>query len=86
MRRYPFHISQKTNALVFLICCHHTSIFLSSAIIDRKYLDAVTRGELGENQFLCIKRSVKFDLAEKQGILDGSRAVIGLFRYLMAQE
>ena len=64
------------------------AFFMALAIqscIDAKFLESVTRGKLDENQFLCIKRSVKFDLAEKQGILDGSRAVIGLFRYLTSR-
>ena len=35
---------------------------------------------------MCIKRSIQFDLAEKQGVIDASKAIIGLLRYLLADE
>ena len=54
-------------------------------MVDVKYLESVSRGQLDDNQCMCIKRSVKFDLAEKQGILDASRAVVGLLRYLLTE-
>jgi hypothetical protein len=69
----------------FLICCHHTSLYITSAAMDIKFLESIRHGELKENQFMCIKHSVQFDLSEKQGIIDGSRAVIGLLRYLLAE-
>jgi len=40
---------------------------------------------LNDDQFMCIKRSVKFDLSDKQGIVEGCRAVVGLLRYLLAE-
>ena len=73
------------NLEAFLICCHHASIFITSAVIDVDLLNAIGNGKLSESQFLCIKRSVKFDLAERQGVIDGSRAIIGLLRYLLAE-
>lgn len=59
-------------------------MFITSAAVDVKFLDSVRLGQLNDNQFMCVKRSVKFDLAEKQGIVDAARALIGLFRYLLA--
>ena len=69
----------------FLVCCHHTFLFITSAVVDIKFLESVGRGQLADNQFMCIKRSVKFDLADKNGILDASRAIIGLLRYLLTE-
>ena len=56
-----------------------------SAVVDTKFLDSINRGQLSDDQFMCIKRSIKFDLAEREGIIDGSRPVIGLLRYLLAE-
>ena len=53
--------------------------------MDTKFLDSIGRGQLSDSQFMCIKRSVKFDLAEKNGMVDGARAIIGLLRYLLAE-
>jgi hypothetical protein len=41
-----------------------------------------TLGLLNDNQFMCVERSVKFDLAEVHGIINGARTIIGLFNYL----
>jgi hypothetical protein len=60
-------------------------VFITSAVVDVKFLESVRSGQLNDSQFMCIKRSVKFDLAEKQGVIDAARAVIGLFRYLLAE-
>jgi hypothetical protein len=60
-------------------------MFITSTVVDVKFLDSVRIVQLNDNQFMCIKRSVKFDLAEKQGIIDAARALIGLFRYLLAE-
>src|ERR1700721_2815888 len=70
MRSSPPRSCQSSRANVlqaFLICCHHTSVFITSAVVDAKFLDSVRLGQLNDNQFMCVKRSVKFDLAEKQG-------------------
>ena len=69
----------------YLLCCHHTSLFITSAAVDRGYLESIPKGQLKDDQFMCIKRSIKFDLSDRQGAIDGSRAVIGLLRYLLAE-
>ena len=67
-----------------LVCAHNDNGFNRVEVKTPGGRLSVEFEKLNENQFMCIKRSVKFDLAEKQGIIDAARAVIGLFRYLLA--
>ena len=68
-----------------MICCHHTSVFITSTVITKQYLDAIIQhGRLDDSQFMCIKRSVKFDLTSRDGIIEASKAIIGLLRYLLS--
>ena len=60
-------------------------MFITSTVVDVKFLDSIRLGQLNDNQFMCIKRSVKFDLAEKEGSIDAAKAVIGLLRYILAE-
>ena len=39
-------------------------------VIDAKLLEFISRGQLGNDQFICINRSVKLDIAERECILD----------------
>jgi hypothetical protein len=53
-------------------------VFITSTVVDVEFLDSIRLGQLNDNQFMCVKRSVKFDLAEKEGSIDAAKAVIGL--------
>ena len=60
-------------------------MFVTSTGVDVKFLDSIRSGQLNDNQFMRIKRSVKFDLVEREGSIDAAKAVIGLLRYLLAE-
>lgn len=66
----------------FLICCHNTSIHIASAVVSVEYLSGLTNDNLDENQYLVVKRSNKYNLADKAERKQACRMIIGLIRYL----
>jgi hypothetical protein len=66
----------------FLICCHNTSVHITSAIVSLEYVSGLTHDNLDENQYLFVKRSHKYDLAHQAERKQACREILGLLRYL----
>jgi hypothetical protein len=66
----------------FLICCHDTMVHITSTIIPDEYIQALINDELGETQYLVVKRGQKYDLTDGGARREACRTILSLMRYL----
>jgi hypothetical protein len=66
----------------FLICCHKSSVHITSAIVSEDYIRGLTHDNLNTDQVLIVKRGNKYDLMNKVQREQACAEVIGLLRYL----
>ena len=58
---------------------------MTSTIISAEYINALTFDNLDENQFLIVKRGIKYDLANEVRRKQACRVILGLLRYLLKE-
>jgi hypothetical protein len=66
----------------FVLCCHETSLHISTAIVSENYLSGLARDSLCEKEYLVVRKGPMYDLSATTGRIEAVKQILGLMRYL----
>ena len=71
---------------IFALCCRHTNLHITSALIPEDYIQAIWEDNLEENRYVIVKRSQAYNLPSPQERGFTARVALGLMRYLSTHQ
>ena len=77
-----YAVTTVINFQSFLLCCHHATVHITSAVVPSAYIEGLHFDTLQMDDYLIVKRSRKYDLSIPTERKQATREILGLLRYL----